>query len=59
MNTLRTLEVSLGTRSYPIWIGDGLLDEIANAPIVIAQRQPVDPLAAKSSVGHPRHYVGL
>ena len=29
MNTLRTLEVSLGTRSYPIWIGDGLLDDAA------------------------------
>ncbi len=39
--------------------GDGLLDKIANTSIVIAQSQPVDPLAAHGGMSHPRNYVGL
>lgn len=39
--------------------GDGLFDEIADAAIVIAQGQPVDPLAAHGGMSHPRDYVGL
>ena len=39
--------------------GDGLLDEIADTAIVIAQGQPVDPLAAHGGMSHPRDYISL
>jgi hypothetical protein len=39
--------------------GDGLLDEIANTPIVITQGEPVDNFATHGGMSHPRHYVGL
>ncbi len=39
--------------------GDGLFDKITDTSIIIAQGQPVDPLAAHGGMSHPRHYVGL
>ena len=38
---------------------DGLLDEIPQQPVVIPQRQPVHPIAAKRCLGHASHDVYL